>query len=156
MVKYSVRWSGNCSQVDNEFQFGRLSFFKKAANRRSLCKFFRRGSTVVPRLGSRCEQARSSHSNALSVWLGVRETDESERNSVRFRESSANCPKRYKLPGAGLDSLPLPGFLKRRRLRRNRRLVSSSSRKPQFVNMNHSEFFILFHCHLKDFPWASP
>src|SRR5713101_925214 len=33
---------------------------------------------------------------------------------------------------------------------------SSSSRKPQFVNVNDSEFFILFQSYLKDFPKASP
>jgi len=33
---------------------------------------------------------------------------------------------------------------------------SSSSRKPQFVNVNDSEFFILFQSYLKDFAKASP
>src|ERR1700684_3879924 len=47
-------------------------------------------SFVTKRLGFCTKKRRTSKA------LGVRETGESARDTVRFRESNTNCPKRYK------------------------------------------------------------
>src|SRR6266852_565616 len=48
-------WQDTRSLSQTECQFGKLSFFKSAANRGSLCKLFSSGSIFVDiRLGSRC------------------------------------------------------------------------------------------------------
>src|SRR5712675_2327429 len=56
-------------------------------------------SLVTGRLGCRARKSRTSYAFA------VRETGESRKDSVRFRESSANWPKRYK-PSVSIDSRP--------------------------------------------------
>jgi hypothetical protein len=70
MLDVRPEWQDTRSLSEAECQFGRLSFFKNAAYRGSLCKLFSRGSTFVNIiLGSRWAQARSSHPNASAGWL---------------------------------------------------------------------------------------
>jgi hypothetical protein len=47
MLDVRPEWQDTRSLSETECQFGRLSFFKSAANRGSLCKLFSRGSTFV-------------------------------------------------------------------------------------------------------------
>src|SRR5580700_7623188 len=51
MLDFTPEWQDTRRLSETECQFGRLSFFKSAANRGSLRKLFSRGSPLSPQTG---------------------------------------------------------------------------------------------------------